>query len=381
MGRRCRTIRSSITSTCATSTPTNNCYGGHRPGNNLFAESLVCLEAKTGKRVWHFQAVHHGIWDYDFPTHPILGDITVNGRRIKAVIQISKQAFTYAFDRQTGEPVWPIEERPVPPSTVPGERTSPTQPFPTKPPPFDLQGATEENLIDFTPELRAQALEQLQAASITAPLFTPLSSTKGTMLAAGRGRRGELGRRRRSIRRPACSTCRRGCRRRCCSCSRSIRRKATCGTSSGPIGAGTIPSTASPIFKPPYTRVTAIDMNRGEQQWMAPLGNGPRNHPLLKDLNAASARRRERQRRQRARDEDAAVRDRASHAATKWRRPRRAPEAAVRVRQAVGHAGRAVEIDGLAAAAPMTYLHRGKQYILTAVGTGPTSELVALSVP
>ena len=110
-----------------TSTPTNNYYGGHRPGDNLFAESLICVEAKTGKRVWHFQAVHHGIWDYDFPTHPILGDITVNGRRIKAVIQVSKQAFTYVFDRRTGQPVWPIEERPVPMSTVPGERTSQTQ--------------------------------------------------------------------------------------------------------------------------------------------------------------------------------------------------------------------------------------------------------------
>ncbi len=113
-----------------TSTPTNNYYGGHRPGDNLFAESLVCLEAKTGKRVWHFQAVHHGIWDYDFPTHPILADITVDGRPIKAVVQVSKQAFTYVFDRRTGAPVWPIEERPVPASTVPGERTSPTQPIP-----------------------------------------------------------------------------------------------------------------------------------------------------------------------------------------------------------------------------------------------------------
>ncbi|PYR33704.1 MAG: pyrroloquinoline quinone-dependent dehydrogenase, partial [Acidobacteria bacterium] len=124
------------------STPTNNYYGGHRLGDNLFAESLICVQAKTGRRVWHFQAVHHGIWDYDFPAHPILGDITVNGRRIKAVIQVSKQGFTYVFDRKTGQPVWPIEERPVAASTVPGERTSPTQPFPTKPPAFETQGST-----------------------------------------------------------------------------------------------------------------------------------------------------------------------------------------------------------------------------------------------
>ena len=152
-----------------TSTPTNNYYGGHRLGDNLFAESLVCLEAKTGKRVWHFQAVHHGIWDYDFPTHPILGEITVGGRRIKAVVQVSKQAFTYVFDRRTGEPVWPIEERPVPASAIPGERTSPTQPFPTKPPAFDLQGSTEENLIDFTPELRKPVRSSSCRRSSTAP--------------------------------------------------------------------------------------------------------------------------------------------------------------------------------------------------------------------
>ena len=113
-------------------TPTNDYYGGHRKGNNLFGESLVCLDATTGKRVWHFQAVHHGLWDYDFPAAPILGDITVDGRRIPIVAQVSKQAFVYVFDRRTGVPVWPIEERPVPQSSVPGEQTSRTQPFPTR---------------------------------------------------------------------------------------------------------------------------------------------------------------------------------------------------------------------------------------------------------
>ena len=121
-------------------TPTNDYYGGHRPGDNLFAESLVCLDATTGKRVWHFQGVHHGLWDYDFPAAPILVDITVDGRRINAVAQVSKQGFVYVFDRKTGTPVWPIEERPVPQSTAPGEQTAKTQPFPTKPPAFDRQG-------------------------------------------------------------------------------------------------------------------------------------------------------------------------------------------------------------------------------------------------
>ena len=123
-------------------TPSDDWYGGHRLGDNLFAESLVALDADTGERVWHFQAVHHGVWDYDFPTAPNLVDIVVDGRPIKAVVQVSKQAFAYVLDRVTGEPVWPIEERPVPPSTVPGERLSPTQPFPTKPPAFDRQGVT-----------------------------------------------------------------------------------------------------------------------------------------------------------------------------------------------------------------------------------------------
>ena len=114
---------------------TGDYYGGTRPGNNLFAESLVCLDARTGRRVWHFQTIHHGLWDYDLPAAPVLGDITVNGRRIKAVAQVSKQAFVYVFNRETGQPVWPIVERPVPQGIVPGEWYSPTQPFPSKPPP------------------------------------------------------------------------------------------------------------------------------------------------------------------------------------------------------------------------------------------------------
>ena len=133
------------------SAPTGMVYGGHRPGDNLFSDSLVALDAATGERVWHFQMVHHDVWEYDTVGPPILGDITVDGRRIEAVMQPSKTAFLYVFDRETGEPVWPIEEREVPQSIVPGERTSATQPFPTKPPPFDRQGVTVDDLIDFTP--------------------------------------------------------------------------------------------------------------------------------------------------------------------------------------------------------------------------------------
>ena len=155
------------------STPTNDYYGGYRPGDNLFAESIVCLDAKTGERIWHFQAVHHGIWDYDFPAAPNVVDLEVEGRDepVKALAAVSKQAFTYVFDRVTGEPIWPIEERPVPPGDVPGEWYAPTQPFPTKPPPFDQQGTTADDLIDFTPELRSAALEVFEQY-VTGPIFT-----------------------------------------------------------------------------------------------------------------------------------------------------------------------------------------------------------------
>ena len=137
--------------------PTSDMYGGHRLGNNLFSDSLVCIKAETGERVWHFQLVHHDLWDYDLPAAPILADIKVDGKPTKAVVQVTKQGFAFVFDRVTGKPVWPIEERPVPQSATPGERTSPTQPFPTKPAPFERQGVSVDDLIDFTPELRAEA--------------------------------------------------------------------------------------------------------------------------------------------------------------------------------------------------------------------------------
>ena len=149
-------------------------YGGHRLGDNLFAESLVCLDVETGKRIWHYQFVHHGLWDYDLPAAPNLLDITVDGRPIKAVAQVTKQGFVFTFDRVTGKPIWPIEERPVPQSDVPGERTSPTQPFPTRPAPFEFQGVSVDDLVDFTPEIRAMAQKAIQNFRI-GPLFTPPS--------------------------------------------------------------------------------------------------------------------------------------------------------------------------------------------------------------
>jgi quinoprotein glucose dehydrogenase len=162
-------------------TPNSDYWGGFRKGDGLFGESLVAVNVETGKRVWHFQAVHHGVWDFDFPCAPTLLDVTVNGRRIKAIAQASKQGFLYVFDRATGQPLWPIEERPVPPSDIPGEELSPTQPFPTKPPAFDRQGVTENDLIDFTPELKTQALEILSHYKYGG-LFTPPSLYKNDLM-------------------------------------------------------------------------------------------------------------------------------------------------------------------------------------------------------
>jgi glucose dehydrogenase len=165
------------------STPSNDYHGGHRPGDNLFAESLVCLDAATGRRVWHYQIVRHGLWDYDLPAAPNLADVTVDGRRVRAVAQVTKQGFVFVFDRETGRPLWPIEERPVPQSKVPGEKTVAAQPFPTRPAPVDQQGVRPEDVIDFTPELRRQALDILERYD-WGPLYTPPSG-RGTILVPG----------------------------------------------------------------------------------------------------------------------------------------------------------------------------------------------------
>ena len=271
------------------SSPTSDMYGGHRLGDNLFGQSLVCVDAETGERVWHFQLVHHGLWDYDPPMAPVLMDITVAGRPVKAVAQITKQAFVYVFDRVTGEPVWPIVERPVPQSNTPGEGTSPTQPFPTKPPPFDRQGSTEDNLIDFTPELRAEAME-ITKRYVTGPLFTPPSirgdgpdDTQGTIqLPGSQGGADVQGAAFDpetgylyvpSVTAPFVADIREGN-------PDQVNLRYVKGTRrwiAGPRGL--------PLFKPPYGRITAIDMNEGEHVWMVPNGDGPRDHPAIKHLN------------------------------------------------------------------------------------------------
>ncbi len=281
----------------ALSSPMHAFYGGDRPGQNLFGNSLVCLDARTGERVWHYQLVHHDLWDYDLPAAPVLGDITVNGKEIQAVMQITKHAFLFVFDRVTGEPVWPIEERPVPASTTPGERAWPTQPFPTKPAPFDRLGVSVDDLIDFTPELRAEALEIVKPY-VLGPIFTPPSvaapgHTQGTITLPGTAGGGnwnggafdpETG-----IFYVASHTH--------TWVSDLVRPsplvKATTPYIHGAVAEGldccdgffAYGPDGLPLVKPPYGRITAIDLNTGEHVWMAPNGDGPRNHPRLRHLN------------------------------------------------------------------------------------------------
>ena len=256
-------------------TPSNDWYGGHRPGDNLFGESLVCLEAATGKLVWYFQTVHHGLWDYDLPAAPNLVDIEVEGRAIKAVAQITKQGFVFVLDRVTGEPVWPIEERPVPQSRVPGERTSATQPFPTRPAPFEHQGISLDNLIDYSPELRAETLEIIGQYEY-GPLYTP-PSLKGTIEHPGDGGGAEWSG---AAFDPETS------RLYIPSQSHAIVVKLEQANPrsqhryqrTGPTtiqGPGPLPLT-----KPPHGRISALNLNSGEYDWVVPNGDGLRQYVI-----------------------------------------------------------------------------------------------------
>ena len=269
--------------------PTASAWGVWRPGDNLFADSLVALDAKTGKRVWHFQTVHHNLWEWENVGPAMLGDITVDGRRIKAVMQPNKNAFLFVLDRTNGKPVWPIEERPVPQSNVPGERTSPTQPFPTRPPAFDRQGVADADLIDYTPELKARARE-IAKEFVTGPLFTPPSITtdepgtnRGTLMLPGSWgaanwntgafdpETGFYYAVSASLPGPS---------------NRAIKKMTNPDATMEYASVGSAPDIEGlPIIKGPYGRITAIDLRTGTQVWMVANGDGPRHHLLLKDLN------------------------------------------------------------------------------------------------
>ena len=270
------------------STPSNDYYGGRRPGQNLFGETLVCLDANTGVRKWHFQIVHHGLWDYDPASAPNLVTITVDGKKIDAVVQITKQGFAFVFDRVTGKPVWPIEERAVPRSDVPGEASWPTQPFPTKPPAFEAQGVTLDDAFDATPELKAAAQAELKKWKL-GPLYTP-PSMQGTVVMpgvigganwGGASFDPDTGRLYiKTTKGPAIFK------------MEAFDKSKQAADRQGEVDAEYVnrsqPTTVNgvPIVRPPYGSLVAIDLNKGTIAWTVPVGDDPdvRNAPALKGV-------------------------------------------------------------------------------------------------
>jgi quinoprotein glucose dehydrogenase len=280
------------------STPSNDFYGGHRKGNNLFAESIVCLDARTGKRKWHYQIVHHGVWDYDLPTGPMLVTATPNGQPVDAVVQLTKQGFAFVFDRVTGAPLWPIEERPVPPTDVPGERLSPTQPFPTRPAPFSPQGFTEADVVAFTPDLNRLALETIRRYR-GGPIYTPPSfqgtiTRPGFIGGAGWGggafdpERGVLFVK--ATNAPTLLKLTHPTR------SETVQAEITADLNALSLQYPAISAADSarlrgrpdgiPMVKPPYGTLTAIDLATGDHRWQVTAGDSPevRHHPWLASL-------------------------------------------------------------------------------------------------
>ncbi|MBR1148077.1 PQQ-binding-like beta-propeller repeat protein [Bradyrhizobium sp. AUGA SZCCT0431] len=259
------------------STPTNDYYGGHRLGDGLYGESLVCLDVTTGKKVWHYQIVHHGLWDYDLPAAPNLIDITVAGKPIKAVAQVTKQGLIYVFDRVTGRPVWPIEEQPVPASSVPGERASKTQPIPSKPAPFDIQGATNENLIALTPEIHKEAID-IAAAYDRGGLYTP-PTERGMIQVPGNAGGGSWAG---AAIDPETGTLYVGTQR--LPTLIMIRKPEPWESPYDFIGLPSyVPGPRGlPLLKPPFGSMVAIDMNSGEHRWRIPVGRSVALPPIQK---------------------------------------------------------------------------------------------------
>jgi quinoprotein glucose dehydrogenase len=411
----------------ATEDGTGDYFGGHRPGNNLFSASVVCLDLNTGKRLWYFQAIHHDIWDWDFPTAPILMDITVNGKPIKAVAVPSKQAFLYTFDRVTGQPVWPIEERPVPRGKVPTEWYSPTQPYPTKPAAYDMQGIRESDVNDWTPEIKAEALRVLNLHKYSDNLFEPpidrgQDGKFGMLMMPGNngGTNWEGGafdpetkiayifsstefNRRSLINDPARSNMNyidgggggrggRGAGRGeggAEDAAGPAGRAAGAGAAAaGPGRAGGAADAAPPLnafglplIKPPYGRVTAINMNTGDHVWMAPIGGTPeniRNHKMLKGVTIP---------RYTGRPGRTGIMvtktllfagergplDTVDGQTVSWFRS---------YDKATGNIVSEMQIPANVTNIPITYMAGGKQYIVIAVAAvGKPAELLALAVP
>jgi glucose dehydrogenase len=283
-----------------TNPPTIDFFGGFRPGNNLFGTSILALDVKTGKRVWHFQTVHHDIWNFDNPTAPVLMDVNVNGRRTPILVQTTKQGFAYTFNRETGQPIWPIVERQVAQSDVPGEKLSPTQPFPTKPAAFEIQELSDDNLIDFTPELRQEALKTIKNYK-TGPLFNPpiqVGHPSGlrSFVSCPSGASNIYGP---TVADPESGilyvTSERACRAENIVPGQKMDEPDDPKTTGKTLSQWVVANRGDlrgpqglPIWKPPYSKITAIDMSTGEHLWWIPNGDTPdhiKNHPALRGLN------------------------------------------------------------------------------------------------
>jgi quinoprotein glucose dehydrogenase len=355
--------------------PLADTWGGDRPGNDLYGNSVVALDAKTGQKVWHYQLIHHDIWDWDNPTAPVLMDLVVDGKPIKAVAQITKQGWVYTFDRTNGTPVWPIEERAVAAGDVPGEWYSPTQPFPTKPPAFDRQGVTVDDLIDFTPDLRAEAVEGMKAFRL-GPIFTPPSlanapdGTQGTIVlpsfTGGANWEGGafdpetnvlyIG----SYTQPSVAALQPP------EASFSDMRYIAGGGGALPFLDGL------PVLKPPYGRITAIDMNKGEHVFQIPNGPTPKDiaeNPRLKGLTLPPT--------GRATRPVVLVTKTLLFAAEGW-----GGAPALRAHdKATGEVLAEIALPGAVGGLPMTYMVDGKQYVVLSTAGERGAELVALSLP
>jgi glucose dehydrogenase len=365
--------------------PTNGAtldfYGGFRPGDNLFSTSLIALDVKTGKRLWHYQLVHHDIWNYDTPTAPVLLDVTVDGKKVPIVAQATKQSFLYTFNRVTGEPIWPIIEKEVPVSRVPGEKLSKTQPFPTKPAPYDIQGLTYDDIIDFTPELHQAAIEALEEFEI-GPLFNPpLHRDNDLGKTAALWCPGDIGGV--NIDAPAAADPVTGVMfipsRTHCSTriiapgkERDVLIDAPTGSTIADYAVLRATGVKGPdglsIYKPPYSRITAIDMNTGEHLWMIPTGETPEmvlNHPQLKGKDIPNT----------------GVMLPAPITVTKTLLMYTSAlsdgtPALFAVDKATGKQIGVVEVDNTTRYGSMTYMHEGRQYVV--LQTGPKLTVLAL---
>jgi quinoprotein glucose dehydrogenase len=356
---------------------TNDVYGGHRPGNNLYSDSLVCLDIKTGKMIWYQQLVHHDIWDYDMPPHPILVNLTVDGKPVRAVVQLTKQAFAYVFDRTNGQPVFGWTERPVPQTDVPKEWTAKTQPFPNKPPGFDQQGVTHDDLIDFTPALRAEAIKALEQYKI-GPIYTPGTlvvegKNKGTIVAPGLGGGANwpggaadpetgfvyVG-----------STTTPGV----IGLTPNTDQKASGVDTDYTFGGGLPTIQGLRLMKPPYGRITAYNMNKGEIAWQIPNGDTPpavKNNPALKGLTIPKT----------------GSPSQAGLLVTKTLLFAGEGAGGLAFFHAYDKATGAeiwqTPIPGPQTSLPMTYMHQGRQYVVVGVRgpTGTGAQLMAFALP